>query len=77
MSEGARSGEDLREEGFASEELSRGVKAEEGSDGEEDSDSGQLGAGDPGFISNGEGENHKDHREQEVPEHTEKHHVFI
>lgn len=41
-SEGARSREDLCEEGFTSEELSRGMKAEEGGDSEEKSDSSQL-----------------------------------
>lgn len=44
------------------------MKTEEGGHGEEESDGSQFRAGDPGFISYGEGENHKDHGEQEVPE---------
>lgn len=53
------------------------MEAEEGGDGEEESDGGKLWAGNPGFISNREGENYKGHREQEVSGNTRKLDGFI
>ena len=76
MSEGAGTREHFCEEGFTSKELSRGVEAEEGGDREEESDGSQLRAGNPGLISNGEGEDHKDDREEEVPEDTDRRNSF-
>lgn len=77
MSERAGSREDLGEERPTSKELSRGVEAKEGSDGEEERNRCQLRAGNPRFVSNRKGENHKNHREQEVSENTNTWKTFI